>query len=150
MINLICCYFCILNDVGIPAEHSRGDEHQYVNLVFKQGLFIIKRSVRKSTCQNSHLKNKESRIMEISVKSKSLKIQKHNRVKRIQDKIITDRSLFPKPLLSSFSSSVLLCDTESNLFTLLSFCSIAALRRLEAVNCIYKLKELTTCQVGVI
>lgn len=60
----------------------------------------------------------------------------------------SDRSLFHKPLLSSFLSSVPLCDTESNLFTWRSSCNIAELGQLEAVNCIYQLKDLMMCQVG--
>lgn len=83
--------------------------------------------------------------MELSVKPRSFR---NTETEQSEDEINTDRSLFRKPLLSSFSSSVLLCDTESNLFTWHSLGNIAELGRLEAVNCIYQLKELTTCQVG--
>lgn len=83
--------------------------------------------------------------MRIAVKPK-IEIQKQR--ERIQGEISTDQSLFQKHLLSSVSSSVLLTDTESNLFTWHGLCSIVELGRLDAVNCFYQLKESTACQVG--
>lgn len=71
-------------------------------------------------------------------------IQKLSGIKRSRDEISADRSLFHKPLLSG----VCCPDAESNLFTQRSLCGVAKLGGLEAVNCIYQLMELTTCQVG--
>lgn len=51
--------------------------------------------------------------MEVSVEPDLLETQEQRRGKRIQDEIRTDRRLFRKPLLSSFSASVPLCGIQS-------------------------------------